>query len=204
MRDGFCTVFDLSRRGAGLVVALSAILALGAPAEAGFLEDLFGIDDGVQHAPPPPRARAPRNSGRGDYSIRVLEGRKASGGAQKNADGDRRDYVAGSRPQKPRLCATPEQAATAAPSSAYLRDETLRAGDSVVTDGDIVVFKGRSACPHTAADFVSVARSDLPKAKRNALVALEQAMKSPAPVFTVGAHARPRLVGQVTETRPIE
>jgi len=182
-------------------------LVLTAPAQAGFLEDLFGGDDTPQAAPAP-RARAarPTRAARSEFSIRINEGRRASRTADRkatDADGDHRDYVAGSRPQKPRLCAPAgETKETAeATTTAYLRDETLRAGDSVVTDGDIVVFKGRSACPHTARDFVSLARSDLPKAKRNALAALEQTMRAPPRAFVHEREkeAGPRVVGQVSQ-----
>jgi hypothetical protein len=193
--------------------ALFLALTLTPSAQAGFLEEIFGGDD----APPQvaaPRAHAPRRSGGGDFSIRLNEGRRAGRAtegrkavratkAAPDADGDRRDYVAGSRPQKPHLCAVSQNAPAEGTETAYLRDETLRAGDSVVTTGDIVVFKGHSACPHTAADFVPLARANLPRGRRNVLADLERAMKSPAHPFgsVHDKQAAARVVGQVSQSQ---
>jgi hypothetical protein len=187
---------------AALMVATSAI----SPAQAGFLEDLFGDDDAPRQAAPPPRAapRPARRSGAG-FSIRLNEVRKAARTkAVREADGadpnDHREYVAGSRPHKPRLCAVTEQPQTRTDHATdYLRDETLHAGDSIVTDRSIVVFRGNSACPHTAADFVPLAQSNLPKAQRNALADLERAMRSPARRFSIEKQAAARVVGQINQ-----
>ncbi len=181
--------------GAGVLLAFSPI----SPAQAGFLEELFGVEEAPQAAPAP-RARPARKSSGSGFSIRLNEGRKAAAKtAPQDADGGgRRDYVAGSRPQKPRLCTLANKSEPAAGHAGdYLRDETLRSGDSVVTDGDIVVFKGNSACPHTATDFVPLARSNLPRSQRNALADLERAMRSPARRFETERQPAAKIVGQV-------
>lgn len=155
-----------------LIPALLLAFAFCAPAKADFLDDLFG--GGSSEPQPAPRARpAPRDN----FSIKLKESRKPLAQKKKpHAPGDGAQYVAGSRPQKPLLCAEDEKTGEA---SAYLRDETLRAGDSIATPGEIVVFKGGGGCPHASGDFVSLTRSGLPKVKRNALVSLQQALKSP-------------------------
>lgn len=193
--------------------ALFISLAFTPSAQAGFLEDIFGGDDAPAQVAAP-RAHAPRRSGGGDFSIRLNEGRRAGRASESrkaartpkaapDANGDRREYVAGSRPQKPHLCAVSQNSPAEGSETDYLRDETLRAGDSVVTTGDIIVFKGHSACPHTAADFVPLARANLPRGRRNVLADLERAMKSPAHPFG-SAHdkqAAARLVGQVSQSQ---
>jgi hypothetical protein len=175
-----------SRRVAGwrLICALFVAIGASAPAQADFLDDLFG---GSDPAPAPaPRAR-PTRAPRDNFSIRLKETRRPTQKKIRDAT-DGVQYVAGSRPQKALLCATPAQPAgkidvksddKTGEDTAYLRDETLRAGDSVVIPGQIVVFKGGDACPHASTDFVTVARSSLPKVKRNALAALQQGLKSP-------------------------
>ncbi len=207
MRVPSCLRLFHSRKLIGAYAALMVVSSAISPAQAGFLEDLFGDDDAPrQAAPPPPRAaaRPARRSGAG-FSIRLNEVRKAAHSkAVREADGDdpndHREYVAGSRPHKPRLCGVTEQAQTQTDHSAdYLRDETLHAGDSIVTDRSIVVFRGNSACPHTAADFVPLAQSSLPKAQRNALADLERAMRSPARRFSVEKQAAARVVGQFNQ-----
>lgn len=170
----------------GLVAAFTLLLA-SAPASADFLDDLFGGGESAAPPPAPVRAR-PQRKAREGFSIRSLDERKSARVAKDKKDEDEDaghgPYVAGSRPVRAALCASPG-AAKVDNATAYLRDETLRAGDSVVTDGAIVVFKGNRGCPHGASDFVSVARADLPKVKRNALAALEQSMRSPQRSFSI-------------------
>lgn len=200
-------VFPLfhSRKTLDALAIVLLALSLVSPAQAGFLEDLFGDDDAPRQAAPPPRAARPARRSTGGFSIRLNDARKPARNKEvRDADGDdpkdRREYVAGSRPHKPRLCAMSEQPRTPADhASDYLRDETLQAGDSVVTERSIVVFKGQSACPHTAADFVPLAQSRLPKAQRNALADLERAMRTPARRFAVEKQAAARVVGQISE-----
>jgi hypothetical protein len=174
------------RRFSGWIRVLPAIFltcAAAAPARADFLDDLFG--GGSSDAPPAPAVRArPAHAARDNFSIKLKESRRAQQRAARAGQGDGAQYSAGSRPQKPLLCAaeSPPSVKTddkAGESTAYLRDETLRAGDSIATPGQIVVFKGGSGCPHASGDFVSLARSGLPKVKRNALVSLQQGLKSP-------------------------
>jgi hypothetical protein len=206
MRVPSCLRLFHSRKLIGACAALMVASSAIPPAQAGFLEDLFGDDDAPRQAAPPPRAaaRPARRSGAG-LSSRLNEVRKATRSkAAREADGDdpndHREYVAGSRPHKPRLCGVTEQARTQTDHSAdYLRDETLHAGDSIVTDRSIIVFRGNSACPHTAADFVPLAQSGLPKAQRNALADLERAMRSPARRFSIEKQAAARVVGQINQ-----
>ncbi len=196
--------FPLFRFGklTGAYVALMLASSFISSAQAGFLEDLFGDDDAPrQAAPPAPRAARPARRS-GGFSIRLNEVRKPNRKAIQEDDrddpNDHREYVAGSRPHKPRLCAMSERAQTPADhSSDYLRDETLQAGDSVVTERSIIVFRGQSACPHTARDFVPLAQSGLPRAQRNALADLERAMRTPARRFVVEKQAAAKVVGQV-------
>jgi hypothetical protein len=181
---------SLSRRTRGWFASLFALflaITVSAPAKADFLDDLFG--GGSNDAPgPAPRAR-PARAARDNFSIRLKEPRRAAQHkVARTPDDDHKEYVAGSRPQKPLLCAVPNQPKADDKSdeaTAYIRDETLRAGDSIVTPGEIVVFKGGGGCPHAQSDFTSLARSGLPKVKRNALVSLQQGLKSPPRAFTV-------------------
>lgn len=194
------------RRASGWVRFLPAIFltfAAAAPARADFLDDLFG--GGSSDAPPAPAARArPTHAARDNFSIKLKESRRSQQRARAG-QGDGAQYSAGSRPQKPLLCAaeTPPSVKTdekAGESTAYLRDETLRAGDSVVTPGQIVVFKGGGGCPHASGDFVSLARSSLPKVKRNALVSLQQGLKSPRQFGAENdPQAGPKVAGEASE-----
>lgn len=183
----FVRVIRLYRlsRDAGRIAGLFLLLAASAPARADFLDDLFG---GGDSAPPPAASRPARKAQRGSFSVHPLAEHKSARTTKGHEEGDagHGPYVAGSRPQKAALCGAADPA-TSERSTAYLRDETLRAGDSIVTDGAIVVFKGSRACPHRASDFVSVARADLPRSTRNTLAALEQSMRSPQRGFTIDA-----------------
>jgi hypothetical protein len=201
-----------SRRIAGSLLLVSACLlalAASAPAKADFLDDLFG--GGSNDAAPAAAQRArPARAARDNFSIRLKEPRRPVAKrvepkkvAREAAGDDHGAFVAGSRPQKPLLCADPATASDksddkSGEATAYLRDETLRAGDSIVTPGEIVVFKGGGACPHAPKDFVSLARSGLQKTKRSALISLQQGLKAPPPAFDVdGAKpSGPRIVGQ--------
>jgi hypothetical protein len=185
------------------IFTLFLAIGVNAPARADFLDDLFG---GGSNDAPPPHVR-PSRGPRDNFSIRLKEPRRQAAKQRKIARTgpaeDQKQYVAGSRPQKPLLCAAPGPTNVKADdkleeSTAYMRDETLRAGDSVVTPGEIVVFKGGDACPHAHSDFVSLARSGLPKVKRNALVSLQQGLKSPPRAFTVedGKQTGSKIVGE--------
>jgi hypothetical protein len=195
------------RPGFGLVRCLPAIflvLTAAAPAKADFLDDLFG---GGSSETPAPAARArPAHASRDNFSIRLKDSRRAQQRSAHTGQGDGGpQYSAGSRPQKPLLCggAAPAGAKPddkTGESTAYLRDETLRAGDSVVTPDQIVVFKGGGGCPHASGDFVSLTRSGLPKIKRNALVSLQQSLKAPGHFGTGNdRQAGPKIAGEANE-----
>jgi hypothetical protein len=60
-----------------------------------------------------------------------------------------------------------------------MRDATLRHGDVIMTDEGVRVFAGREACPHTVADFRTLAEARaLPREERTVLVAIERATKT--------------------------
>jgi hypothetical protein len=64
-------------------------------------------------------------------------------------------------------------------SKAVLNDNTLRAGDTVVTSEGVRVFRG-GAFPHKSSDFMSLAETrDLPAEKRGALAAIDRLVKTP-------------------------
>lgn len=104
---------------------------------------------------------------------------------------------------KPVFCypasAQPESAASA---DVPLQDRTLRSGDSLVTADGVLVFKGQAACPHRANDFVALADSDLPKAKRDALLALERTLHDPRFKQDSAAASEPAAVKVADQASP--
>jgi len=65
-------------------------------------------------------------------------------------------------------------------SAAYLRDFTLRPGDTVVTPQGMRIVRSGSHFPFKSSDFLSLAETrDVPQATRGALAAIERAMKTP-------------------------
>lgn len=160
-----------------LVPALLVGIVFSMPAKADFLDDLFG--GGSEPAPAPAQRARPTHLPRDNFSIKLKETRKsAQRKAARAASVDGGQYSAGSRPQKPLLC-QPKPDEKTGESTAYLRDETLRAGDSIVTPDQIVVYRGGGGCPHASGEFVSLAHAGLPKGKRSALVSLQQGLRAP-------------------------
>jgi hypothetical protein len=155
-----------------LVATVLALSSWTAAAQAGFFEDLFG-DNETAPVRAAPQAR-PRQPASGSFSIRAnVPSRRSL--ARKPGDAVSGD----TKTQKAVFCA-PNLSARANPDSddVRLHDATLRAGDSLVTADGIVVFKGHAACPHTASDFVGLAQSKLPAAKRSALEQLEHTIRA--------------------------
>ncbi len=153
-------------------------------AEAGFLEDLFGSNDVRPEAriDAPGRAAPPKSDRRGNRPS------TSKGHAPAQGDGFEVRSNRASWPTRagrsvarsePRLCrGESAQRDTLAKRDLILHDPTLRAGDSVVTSDGVRIFAGRRACPHSADDFVPVgARFQLPKNRRDALLAIEQGLK---------------------------
>ncbi len=185
---------------AALAACLVMALGWSASAKADFLDDLFGGGSEPAHAAPSAPARAPRAkraqpTGHISFSIRANDSRRSVVRKTDEAKNDQPKFP------KAVFCATNVPARTA-PASAEVRmaDGTLRAGDSVVTSGGILVFKGHAACPHNAADFVSLAQSKLPRDKRNALESLEHTMKtSHNALVLTEKDEEPQVVGQVSQ-----
>lgn len=155
-----------------LAATVLAVSVWSAEAQAGFFEELFGGDEPAPvRAAPQPRARQPS----GSFSIRANIAPRERKAARKPVDSANGD----TKTEKAAFCA-PNLTARSNPDTddVRLHDATLRAGDSLVTADGIVVFKGKAACPHTAADFVGLAQSHLPAAKRSALEQLEHTMRA--------------------------
>jgi hypothetical protein len=183
------------------LISWVSFLALTVDTKAGFLEDIFGPDD----TPADARAGAPPAKGHrsqaGDQSGRQPPGDRrwrSRSGFDVRLNDEQRDFkrakasstpVAESRSpdeptrenrrMRPKLCYPDDvKAASREKVDALLHDPTLRAGDSVVTADGVRVFLGRSACPHSLNDFVSLsAAHQLSRVQRNTLIAIEQAMK---------------------------
>jgi hypothetical protein len=183
----------VSRAGLAFLVLAFA----SGPARADFLDDLFG---GPEPAARPQasapshreRAAAPERAHRRENTLRtevrmmpVVERAKPRAGraqvaaqnpAPPKVDGS---TAAGSKPVAVALCAPEETIAGAQPSSLLAYDKTLRNGDILVTDGGVQVFRGHTACPHSARDFIALSSAGLPRGKRNVLLAIEEATRRP-------------------------
>ncbi len=77
---------------------------------------------------------------------------------------------------------------------AVLNDPTLRAGDFIVTDKGVRVFRG-GGFPHKNSDFTSLARvRDIPRFQRGVLAAIDRVVKTPRGRLmpTTGRHREAR------------
>jgi hypothetical protein len=144
------------------------------PAASGFLEELFGVGDSEQGRPRGGEASSKTTQygqegkdTRADYPPKL---RRAP-----------RKAVNRMNPTKPSLCDWSGKLENGVEKNdALLHDATLRSGDSVVTAQGVRVFHGPSECPHKLDEFLPLAAvNDLPKAKRDELVAAERAMRTP-------------------------
>ena len=159
-----------------LIVA-SACLTAVSPARAGLLEDIFGVS-----ASP----AAQRLEGREDGFRRPAKARtklKAFGASSRQASADAskaRATTADASSKRPNFCSWEGEASKPLDrTEALMRDATLRPGDVIMTDEGVRVFAGRAACPHTVADFRTLAEArTLPRAERTTLAAIEQASKA--------------------------
>jgi len=81
---------------------------------------------------------------------------------------------------KTKTCSCQTTAADGGATPAYMKDFTLRPGDTVVTPQGMRVVRSGSHYPFRATDFLSLAETrDVPHATRGALAAIERAMKTP-------------------------
>jgi hypothetical protein len=141
-------------------------------AQAGFFEDLFGIAEPAARSAPATEPLSSHSS-QGARIRGSVRAQKASG------TGARSRIAAGSKPVHASLCASEPAIASATPSGLLLYDKTLRAGDVLVTDTGVQVFRGQSACPHTARDFVALSTANVTKSRLGVLLAIEEATRRP-------------------------
>jgi hypothetical protein len=196
-----CGYFCVSLKYLRMLAFASSVVAFsGATARAGFLEDIFGGPD------PAPQAASPGRAERGGYAaarqdrsarrdMRVKSEVHFMSGSGARAK-DSRDHhersmaaagqpdngkaSAGGRPVTAALCAPEATVAGASASALLAYDKTLRSGDIMVTDSGLKVFRGHAACPHDARDFLALSSTNMPKAKRSVLLAIEETMKRPS------------------------
>ncbi len=146
---------ETAYRAIRMLAVASVFAALGAPAEAGFFEDLFGVAETPSAAP---------MEGRGRHVRRVKIASLAEA----------------AQPQRARFCVKEDNPSKTIDSTqALMRDPTLRYGDVVVTDEGVRVFEGGGACPHAISDFRTLAETrDLNLGTRRVLAAIERDMKT--------------------------
>jgi hypothetical protein len=186
------------------------LLIIGAPtdfASAGFLEEIFGGDQTEArpaHASAVRAQASRRRAGRISFNLRLNDAPKKSRAVARTHGANSRGRAAVAEAEsakakengapfkmaRPALCyADAKTEAAADRADALFHDKTLRAGESIVTAEGVRIFRGRAACPHKPGEFVSLAAASwLSKTKRNALLALERAMRTaPHRVFAVSA-----------------
>lgn len=178
-----------------LSLASAVVTASYSTANADFLDDLFGGSDQAPHAAVPgravkrqydttPRERAPRRVSRVKSEVQFMPVAQSKGRTDHRerelttvAKADSRASSAGSKPVVLALCAPESTLAGASAPLLLAYDKTLRNGDILVTDSGVQVFRGHSACPHEARDFIALSSANMPKGKRSMLLALEESMK---------------------------
>jgi hypothetical protein len=160
-------------------------------ARADFLDDLFGGSDTVSHVSAPPRRgeaqryptrpkeRPSRHEVRVKSEVHFMPVARVhyrhDGQTTIAAKSDEGASSAGSKPIVAALCA-PEATVAGAPAASLLAyDKTLRSGDVMMTDSGFRVFRGHSACPHDAHDFVALSSVNMARGRRNMLLAIEDA-----------------------------
>jgi hypothetical protein len=182
---------DLKR----LSLASVVVTASCSTANADFLDDLFGGNDQAPHAAVQghavkrhfdrtPRERAPRREFRVKSEVQFMSFVRSKGRPEHRerelttvAKTDNSASSAGSKPVVAALCAPESTVAGASAPLLLAYDKTLRNGDILVTDSGVQVFRGHSACPHEARDFIALSSANMPKGKRSMLLALEESMK---------------------------
>lgn len=142
-----------------MLALLAMFPAFAAPAQAGFLEDLFGGFETPSAAPMDGRAQAARERARRMRMASLAEG---------------------AQPKRALFCVKDEKSAKPIDSTqALMRDATLQYGDVVVTDEGVRIFEGGGACPHVISDFRTLAEArNLNVGTRKMLAAIERDIKS--------------------------
>jgi len=158
-----------------LVVASACVAGVGS-ARAGLFEDLFGVS-GAPDVPSRVHGRdTPSRRGHTTLKthVRGHEPVEAAPAASVAPAGE------GGPVKRAQFCAWGGRAAKPIDrSDALMRDATLRRGDVIVTDEGVRVFAGRAACPHSIADFQTLAEARaLPRQERTVLVAIENVVKT--------------------------
>jgi hypothetical protein len=178
-----------------LSLASAVVAASCSTANADFLDDLFGGSDQAPHAAvqgravkrhydTTPRERAPRRESRVKSEVQFMPVARSKGRTDHQerelttlAKTDDSASSAGSKPVVSALCAPESTVAGASAPILLAYDKTLRNGDILVTDSGGQVFRGPSACPHEARDFIALSSANMPKGKRSMLLALEESLK---------------------------
>lgn len=165
---------------AGLFLA-----SVATPANAGFLEDLFGLDDADQaRSAARTQARVKHiPTRRHSFSLRFDNppNRNVRAKVRQVAEKSGSDSAEAKLP-RPLFCSPePVRPLSADKSFLIMHDATLRSGDGIVTPTGILIFRGRVGCPHSSSDFVALADSGLSRQKRDALLSLEHTLPSHPP-----------------------
>jgi hypothetical protein len=84
---------------------------------------------------------------------------------------------AGSKPIVAALCAPESTVGGASAPILLAYDKTLRNGDILASDSGAQIFRGHSACPREARDFIALSSANMPKRQRSVLLALDESMK---------------------------
>jgi hypothetical protein len=177
------TVFALS------FAALCAMQLPVGSARAGFLDDLIGAFTGEQ-APAPAQRYYGNSEGTRRAVRRHISSLTYYVPKQSHPRRHAVAHVAAAAADKQAnaglafkdgLCYTARpQGADLGQSDAILHDATLRQGDSVMTAQGLRVFQGGRACPHKTSEFLALAEvRDVSKSKLRALIAIENAVKTP-------------------------
>ncbi len=178
VKSSFKLAWVPSRRTALILklIVASACVAGVSSARAGLFEDLFGVS-GAPDFPSGVHGRdMPSRRGHTTLKthVRGHEPVEAAPAASVAPAGE------GAPLKRAQFCAWGGRAAKPVDrSDALMRDATLRRGDVIVTDEGVRVFAGRAACPHSVADFQTLAEARaLPRQERTVLVAIENVMKT--------------------------
>ena len=84
------------------------------------------------------------------------------------------------------------------PLGPFMNDPTLRAGDVVVTEAGLMVYRGGGGSHHAAVDFVNLSRSG---SKGEQLAAIERANKWGKATMTVAEPARPAQTASAAQAK---
>ena len=156
------TIRDLSIRRLGMAVGLASVLlpASAGLVQAGFLDALFGQPRARVYAPPPGYDFGYEHGGGDPYGQERPRQRAVKRAPPKEAPPVLQEAL---------CCKTGGD-----PMKAIMMDDTLVAGDVVMTPEGLRTFTG-SAVPHRPDDFVDITRSRLvSKSQRRQLLALDR------------------------------